>query len=214
MELCKYIDHTNLKPVATKTDIEKLCREAVEYCFASVCVNPHWVKTSKDLLKESDVKVCTVIGFPLGANTTEIKCEEAKRALFDGCDEFDMVINVGELKAGSVEYVKSEIEAIREIIPGKILKVIIETGLLSSEEISIASQLACEAGADFVKTCTGISPGKATVEDIRIIKNVVDNYSGVKIKASGGIRTKDEAINMIDAGASRIGTSSGVQIVC
>lgn len=213
MKLNKYIDHTNLKPTATTADIERLCAEAVEYGFASVCINPYRVSMAKEILKDTDVKVCTVIGFPLGANTVDTKIFETKKALSDGCDEFDMVINVGALKEGLYDLVKSEIEKIRAEIPNKILKVIIETGLLDENEKIIASQLACAAGADFVKTCTGISPGKATAEDIQLIKTVVDKYNGVKIKASGGIRTYEDAKIMIDAGAERIGASAGVQIV-
>ena len=213
MKLSKYIDHTNLKPVATNSDIEKLCNEAKEYDFASVCINPCKVAQAKELLKNTDVKVCTVIGFPLGANTTEIKVAETKKALSDGCDEFDMVINVGALKDGLYDYVKNEISLIRAEIPGKVLKVIIETGLLEDNEKVVASSLACEAGADFVKTCTGVSPGKATAEDIKLIKTITDKYDGVKIKASGGIRTSEDAKIMINAGADRIGASAGVQIV-
>lgn len=213
MNLNKYIDHTNLKPGATTEDIKKLCNEAKEYNFASVCLNPYRVSQAKELLKDTDVKVCTVIGFPLGANTTDIKIAETKKALSDGCDEFDMVINVGALKDGLYDYVKNEISLIRAEIPGKVLKVIIETGLLEDNEKVIASRLSCEAGADFVKTCTGISPGKATAEDIKLIKTVTEKYDGVKIKASGGVRTFEDAKIMIDAGADRIGASAGVQIV-
>lgn len=213
MKLNKYIDHTNLKPTATKADIENLCAEAKEYDFKSVCINPYRVALAKELLKDSDVKVCTVIGFPLGANTTEIKVAETKKAFLDGCDEFDMVINVAALKDGMYEFVQNEISAIRKEIPGRILKVIIETGLLEDNEKIIASKIACEAGADFVKTCTGISPGKATADDIRLIRSVTEKYEGVKIKASGGVKTYEDAIQMVNAGADRIGASAGVQIM-
>lgn len=209
--LNKYIDHTNLKPTATKGDIEKLCKEAAEFDFASVCINPCNVKLAKELLKASDVKVCTVIGFPLGQNETEIKVFEAKKALADGCDEFDMVINVGKLKDGEDAYVESEIGAIVDAVPGKTVKVIIESGLLTDEEIARATILSCKAGADFVKTCTGFGTEEATVEAVKIMK---ENISGdVKIKASAGIRTFEKAMDMINAGASRLGTSSGVAII-
>lgn len=209
--LNKYIDHTNLKPFATVADIEKLCSEAKQHNFASVCVNPCNVPLAKKLLEGSDVEVCTVIGFPLGQNTTEIKVAETKKALEDGCQEFDMVINIGALKDGKQDFVRDEIEAIVKAAEGNTVKVIIETGLLTDEEKAIATRLSCEAGAHFVKTCTGVSQGVATVEDIKLMKqNVTGN---VKLKASSGIKTYADALALIEAGAERLGTSSGISII-
>ena len=209
--LNKYIDHTNLKPFATKADIEKLCAEARRWDFASVCVNPCDITLSKKLLEGSSVLTCTVIGFPLGRNTTAIKVAETEEASALGCDEFDMVINVGKLKDGETDYVKNEIAAVVKAARGKTVKVIIETGLLTDEEKAIATHLACEAGAHFVKTCTGVSVGVATVEDIRLMK---ENISGnVQLKASSGIRSYEEAKALIEAGADRLGTSAGELII-
>lgn len=209
--LNKYIDHTNLKPFATKSDIEKLCREARENGFASVCINPCNVRLAAELLAGSGVNVCTVIGFPLGQNTTEIKVKETEKALEDGCREFDMVINIGALKEGRNDYVRSEIAAVVKAAAGNIVKVIIETGLLTDEEKVTAVRLSCEAGADFVKTCTGFNPGTATVEDVRLMKQNVTG--GVRVKASGGIKTRADALALIAAGAERLGTSSGISII-
>lgn len=209
--LNKYIDHTNLKPSATRADIEKLCADAREWDFASVCVNPCDIPLCKELLAGSDVMVCTVIGFPLGRNTTALKVAETQEAYAMGCDEFDMVINVGKLKDGEVDYVRDEIAAVVAAACGKTVKVIIETGLLTDEEKATATRLSCEAGAHFVKTCTGVSAGVATVEDIRLMKA---NLSGdVVLKASAGIRTYADAKALIDAGASRLGTSAGMAII-
>lgn len=207
----KYIDHTNLKPFATVADIEKLCAEAKKNDFASVCVNPCDIVLAKELLKGTDVKVCTVIGFPLGRNTTEIKVAETIRALKDGCEEFDMVINVGALKDGKNDYVRDEIAAIVKAAGGNTVKVIIETGLLTDEEKATATRLSCEAGAHFVKTCTGVSQGVATVEDVIIMKNNL--IGSTEIKASSGIKTYETAKALIDAGATRLGTSSGAIII-
>lgn len=209
--LNKYIDHTLLKPDATKEDIIKLCSDAVKYNFASVCVNPCNVGLAKTLLKNSDVKVCTVIGFPLGQNSTEIKVLETKNAYDLGCDEFDMVINVAKLKDGDEDYVLNEIKRVVTAANGKTVKVIIETGLLSDDEKITATKLVCNACANYVKTCTGFSNGIATVSDVALIKrNITGN---VKIKASAGIKTRKDALALIDAGADRIGASSGVKIV-
>jgi deoxyribose-phosphate aldolase len=209
--LNKYIDHTNLKPAATRADIEKLCAEARQWDFASVCVNPANIALAKELLAGSDVMTCTVIGFPLGQNTTAVKVAETEDAYALGCDEFDMVINVGKLKDGDTDYVRSEIAAVVAAAKGKTVKVIIETGLLTDEEKAIATRLSCEAGAHFVKTCTGVSAGVATVADVEIMKA---NLSGsAVIKASAGIRTYEDAKALIEAGASRIGTSAGIAIV-
>lgn len=209
--LSKYVDHTNLKPFATKADIEKLCADAREWNFASVCVNPCDIALAKELLSGSDVLTCTVIGFPLGRNTTEIKVLETEAAYALGCDEFDMVINVGKLKDGCTDYVRDEIAAVVAAAKGKTVKVIIETGLLTDEEKAIATRLSCEAGAHFVKTCSGVSAGVATVEDLKIMKA---NITGdVKLKASSGIKTYEDAKALIDVGAERLGTSSGIAIL-
>lgn len=214
-EIARYIDHTNLKPYATKEDIIKLCDEAIQYGFYAVCVNPYRVKLAKDYLREkgADVRVASVIGFPLGATPTEVKVFEAKKALDDGADELDMVINIGALKDGDYEYVKRDIEEVVKVAheKGAKVKVIIETCYLTDEEKVKACELAKEAGADFVKTSTGFGSGGATVEDVKLMRKVVGPDMGVK--ASGGIRTYEQAVAMIEAGANRIGTSSGVKIV-
>ena len=211
MGLNKYIDHTALKPTVGREELEKLCMEAAEYDFASVCVNPCNVAYVKELLKNTDVKVCTVIGFPLGANTSEVKAYETEVAYKHGCDEFDMVINVGALKAGLYEYVYNDIKAVVAAAKGKTVKVIIETGLLTDSEKVAAVKLSCQAGAHFVKTCTGFSQGVATVEDVALMKKNVSD--GVKVKASAGIRDHEAAIALIKAGADRLGTSAGVAII-
>ena len=209
--LNKYIDHTNLKPFASRADIEKLCAEAREYDFASVCVNPANVALAKELLAGSDVMVCTVIGFPLGQNTTEIKVAETENMYALGCDEFDMVINVGMLKDRQLDALRDEIAAVVKAAKGKTVKVIIETGLLTDEEKAIATRLSCEAGAHFVKTCTGFSAGVATPEDVKIMKA---NISGdAKIKASAGIRSYADAKALIESGANRLGTSAGIAVI-
>lgn len=206
------IDHTLLKSEATKKQVEKLCAEAKEFTFASVCVNPTWVKTSAELLTGSLVKVCTVIGFPLGASTPETKAFETTDAINNGASEIDMVMNVGALKSQDLELVKRDIEAVVNAAKGKaIVKVILETCLLSKEEIIVASQLSKDAGADFVKTSTGFSTGGATIEVVALMRNVVGPDMGVK--ASGGVRSLDDVQKMIEAGATRIGASSGVQIM-
>ena len=211
MGLNKYIDHTALKPDVGREELEKLCMEAAEYDFASVCVNPCNVAYVKELLKNTDVNVCTVIGFPLGANTSEVKAYETEVAYKHGCDEFDMVINVGALKAGLYEYVYNDIKAVVAAAKGKTVKVIIETGLLTDSEKVAAVKLSCQAGAHFVKTCTGFSQGVATVEDVALMKKNVSD--GVKVKASAGIRDHEAAIALIKAGADRLGTSAGVAII-
>lgn len=208
--LNRYIDHTNLKPAARREDIEALCRDAAAYHFASVCVNPCDIPLAKALLAGTDVAVCTVIGFPLGRNTTAVKVAETEDAYRMGCDEFDMVINVGYLKDGAHDYIRDEIAAVVAAAKGKTVKVIIECGLLTDEEKAVATRLACEGGAHFVKTCTGVSAGVATVEDIRLMKaNVTE---GVKLKASAGIRTYADAAALVEAGADRLGTSAGIAI--
>lgn len=209
--LNQYIDHTNLKPSATRGDIEKLCAEARAYGFASVCVHPCNLPLCRELLDGSAVKLCTVIGFPLGQNTTAVKVAETRDAYALGCEEFDMVINVGRLKDGDADYVRDEIAAVVAAACGRTVKVIIETGLLTNEEKALATRLSCAAGAHFVKTCTGFSAGVATVEDIRIMRE--NAAPGVSLKASAGIRTYEDAVALIEAGADRIGTSAGVAIM-
>ncbi|MBU5213467.1 deoxyribose-phosphate aldolase [Heyndrickxia oleronia] len=210
--IAKMIDHTLLKPEATKSQIQSLCEEAREYSFASVCVNPTWVKYAADLLQGSDVKVCTVIGFPLGATTPETKAFETKNAIENGAEEVDMVINIGALKSGDLELVEQDILAVTNAAKGKaITKVIIETCLLTDEEKIRACELAVKAGTDYVKTSTGFSTGGATVEDIALMRKTVGPNIGVK--ASGGVRSPEDAQQMIEAGATRIGASSGVKIV-
>ncbi len=212
-DISRYIDHTNLRAYATEDDIIRLCDEAKEYGFYAVCVNPYRVRLAKERLKGTDVKVASVIGFPLGATPTEVKVFEAKKALEDGADELDMVINIGALKDGNYEYVRKDIEEVVKVAreKGAIVKVIIETCYLTDEEKVKACELAKEAGAHFVKTSTGFGTGGATVEDVRLMRKVVGPEMGVK--AAGGIRTYEQAVAMIEAGATRIGTSSGVKIV-
>lgn len=210
--IAKMIDHTALKPDVTKDQIEKLCEEAKEHGFWSVCVNPTWIKEVKNLLEGSDVKICTVIGFPLGATTSEVKALETKDAIEKGAHEVDMVINVGALKDGENSKVEEDIRAVVEAAKGNALvKVIIETSLLTDEEKRRACELSVKAGADYVKTSTGFSGGGATVEDIRLMRKVVGPETGVK--ASGGVRNTEDAESIIEAGATRIGASSGVAIV-
>lgn len=211
MKMNKYIDHTLLKPESTQAMIDKLCLEAKEHDFASVCVNPFWVKRSAELLAGTDVKVCTVIGFPLGASTTAIKAAETRDAIGNGATEIDMVLNVGALKSGDLETVREDVAAVKAAAGDVLLKVILETGLLTDEEKVAACKLCVEAGADYVKTSTGFGPGGATVEDIALMRKTVGPNVGVK--ASGGVRDSEAALAMIEAGASRIGTSSGVSIV-
>jgi deoxyribose-phosphate aldolase len=209
MKIAEFIDHTLLRPEATPAEIEKLCREGMEYGFASVCVNPAWVPLASTLLRNSGIKVCTVAGFPLGASTTSAKVFETREAISNGAEEIDTVMNLGALKSGDITWVKTEIEELTKL--GVVLKVIIETGLLSEMEKVAACEAVRETGADFVKTCTGFGPGRATVEDVRLMRKVVGGDMGVK--ASGGIRDFRTAEALLQAGASRIGTSTGVQIV-
>lgn len=207
----KFIDHTLLKPEATRKDIEKLCQEAVQFQMKSVCVNPTWVKFAKEQLQQSDVLVCTVIGFPLGATTTEVKVFETKNAIENGADEIDMVINIGALKNKEYDVVARDIQQVVEAANGKTVKVIIETALLTDEEKVKACELAKNVGAHFVKTSTGFSKSGATVEDVALMRKTVGDSLGVK--ASGGVRSLNDMKKMIEAGATRIGASSGVQII-
>lgn len=211
MELNKYIDHTLLKPEATKADIQKVVDEAKKYDFASVMVNPCWIPFVKPQLAGTDVRAACVIGFPLGANTTATKVFEVRDAIANGADEVDMVINIGALKDGDDAYVTDEIRQLKQAAGDHVLKVIIETCLLSDEEKVRACKDAVAAGADFVKTSTGFSTGGATVADVRLMKEAVKG-SPVKVKASGGVRTKEDMQAMIDAGAERIGTSHGTDL--
>ena len=218
IELAKMIDHTILKANATQNDIEKLCEEAKKYNFASVCVNPYWVPLTSALLKNSTEKVCTVIGFPLGATSSESKAYETEIAILQGADEVDMVINVGAMKNDKTDIVENDILSVVNSArkTGKsqnkniIVKVILETCYLTKDEIKKACICAKNAGADFVKTSTGFGTGGATVEDVALMKKTVGET--MQVKASGGIRDYDTAIKMIEAGASRIGTSSGIAI--
>lgn len=206
-----YIDHTNLKAYATLEDIKKLCDEAIKYHFAAVCVNPSYVDTAKGLLKNSTVLVATVIGFPLGASTLATKEYEAIDAINNGADEIDMVINIGAVKNGDFEYVKQEIEDIRDAIDGKTLKVIIETCYLTEEEIKKLTEICNETFVNFIKTSTGFGTRGASIEDIEIINKYKNEI--LEIKASGGIKTIEEAEQYIDMGVTRIGTSNGVEIM-
>jgi deoxyribose-phosphate aldolase len=212
-EVAAMIDHTLLKPDAARTDIETLCREAAEYRFASVCVNPTWVAACARLLQGTGVKVCSVVGFPLGATTPDVKHYETRRALFDGAREIDMVINVGALKSGDLRVVERDIEAVaapcRET--GALSKVIIEAALLTDEEKITACTLAKAAGADYVKTSTGFGPGGATVADVALMRRVVGDEMGVK--AAGGVKDLNALKAMVAAGATRVGASAGVRIV-
>lgn len=212
MNLAKYIDHTILKANATEAEVIKVCDEAKTHNFYSVCVNPYYVALVADQLKDSEVKVTSVIGFPLGASTTEIKAQEALKAVIDGADEIDMVINVSALKDGKFNYVEKDISTVVEAIKGKaILKVILETCLLSDEEKIKACELSKSAGANFVKTSTGFSTGGATEADVKLMKSIVGD--GMEVKASGAVRNYETALKMIEAGATRIGASSSVSIV-
>ena len=213
-QLAKLIDHTLLKPNATKDDIKRLCEEAKKYGFWSVCVNPTYVSLATDILRETDVKVCSVVGFPIGANTPEVKALEAEKAINDGASEIDMVINIGALKSRDYELVKRDIHEVVERAKARkdtVVKVIIETGLLTEDEKILTCKLVKESGADFVKTSTGFNAPGATVHDVKLIRDTVGPNFG--LKASGGIKTYPDAIKLIEAGANRIGTSSGVVII-
>ncbi|MGM9899302.1 MAG: deoxyribose-phosphate aldolase [Bacilli bacterium] len=211
MQINKFIDHTLLKAFATTADIISLCEEAKKYNFKSVCVNPANVKTAKKALEGSDVLVCTVIGFPLGANTVEVKALETMTAIRDGADEIDMVINVGKAKEHDYDYIEKEIALVVASSAGKCVKVILETCYLTDEEKVACCKAAQKAGATFVKTSTGFGTGGATVEDVKLMRETVGDTMGVK--ASGGIRSLQDLETMVEAGASRIGASSGVAIM-
>jgi deoxyribose-phosphate aldolase len=210
MKINKMIDHTYLKAFGTKVEIDKLLEEAKEFDFMSVCVNPSWVEYSAQALKDTDVLVCTVIGFPLGANTTETKVFETLNAISKGADEIDMVLNVGKVKEQDFDFTYEEVKAVKEACKDLTLKVILETCYLTKEEIRLASEACIKAGADFVKTSTGFGTGGALVEDVKIMKEVAKEK---EVKASGGVRSQEDVEKMIEAGATRIGTSSGVKLV-
>jgi len=210
--LASLIDHTLLKPDATREEIERLCREAAQFCFASVCVNPNWVPVCRDLLRDTGVKVCTVIGFPFGAHLPDVKAYEAHRAVEQGAEEVDMVINIGALKSKDYALVEQDIHGVVQAVGrDTVVKVILETALLTRDEKVMGCSLAKAAGADYVKTSTGFAGGGATVEDVRLMRETVGPEIGVK--ASGGIRTTEDVKAMVAAGATRIGASAGVKIV-
>lgn len=211
MNLNKYIDHTNLKAFASKSDIEKLCDEAIKYNFSSVCVNPYYVSLANELLIRSNINVCTVVGFPLGQNTKEVKVYESKIAVEEGADEIDMVINIAALKDKNYDYVEDEIKTIKEVIKDKILKVIIETCYLDEEEIIVMTNICNELGVDFIKTSTGFGTDGAKIEDVELINK--HRNDKLQIKASGGIKTYEDAVNFINNGVTRIGTSNGIKIM-
>ena len=211
MKYEKYIDNTLLKADATKEDIIKLCNESIKFNFKSVCINPSFVSLAHELLKDSEVLVCTVIGFPLGANTTETKVFETENAIKNGTDEIDMVINIGWLKDKQYDNLLNEIKSIKSVCKDKILKVIIEACLLTDEEKVKICQISEQAGADFVKTSTGFSLHGATVHDVSLMRNSVSEK--VQVKASGGIKTHEQMLDMISAGATRIGTSNGTKLI-
>lgn len=211
MNYAKFIDHTQLKPESTREQIDRIINEAKEYGFKSICVNPTHVKYSAEQLKGTDVLVCTVIGFPLGASTKEVKAFETKNAIENGASEIDMVINIGALKDGRLDEVKDDIESVVKASNGKTVKVIIETVLLTDEEKVTACKIAKEAGADFVKTSTGFAGGGATASDVKLMKDTVGE--ALEVKASGGVRNLEDFNNMLEAGATRIGASAGVQII-
>lgn len=209
--IARAIDHTLLKPEATKEQVAYLCAEAAKYEFASVCVNPFWVPFCAELLRGRDVRVCTVVGFPLGANQSEVKAEEARLAVAQGATEVDMVINVGALRSGMTDVVERDIATVRQAVPGVVLKVILETALLDDHQKVAACEASVRAGADFVKTSTGFSTGGATAGDVALMKRVVGGAA--EVKASGGVRDKRDASLMLASGAARIGASAGVKIM-
>lgn len=211
IKLNKYIDHTLLKPEATKQDIINLCNQAKEYDFATICVNTCWTSFCKELLKDSNVGITNVVGFPLGACLTEVKAFEVKKAIENGADEIDMVLNVGALKDENYDLVLNDMKEVKKAAGDHVVKVILENCLLTREEIIKTCELAVEAGLEFVKTSTGFNKSGATVEDVKLMSEVVKNKA--QVKAAGGVRTYEDAIEMINAGATRLGTSGGVNIV-
>lgn len=210
-DIISIIDYTLLKPTATKEDIKQFCKEGIEYGFKTVFVNPYYVRLAYRLLSEHNIKVGVPIGFSLGGATTRIKVEETKEAITNGAEEIDMLINIGALKSKDYDVVKNDISEVVKASEGLTTKVIIETGLLTDEEKKIAAELVVEAGADFVKTSTGFNGGGATVEDVKLLRSIVGKDIGVK--AAGGVRTYQDVINMVNAGANRIGTSTALEII-
>ena len=210
MKDSKYIDHTLLKAFATKDQILSLCKEAVDYDFKSVCVNPTWVSTAKEALEGTGVLVCTVIGFPLGANSIEVKAFETKDAILNGANEIDMVINIGRAKMGDFDYIEKEVKAVVDAANGTLVKVIIETCYLTDEEKVEVCKRCVAAGANFVKTSTGFGTGGATIHDVKLMYNTVNPHC--LVKASGGVKTKEDFENMKKVGAMRIGTSNGTSL--
>ncbi len=211
MEINKYIDHTILKRDAVASEVDKIIEEAIKYEFKTICIHPTWLEYAKEKLNGTNVEITIVFGFPYGTQTTESKIFEAQDAISKGADELDMVINVGRVHMQDTEFLKRELEAVRKATEGKVIKLILETGLLSKEEIKYASELGVEAGWDFIKTSTGIQTTGATVEDVEIMKSIAGEKS--EVKASGGVRSYEDAIAMVKAGATRIGTSNGVDIM-
>ena len=211
MNYNKMIDHTVLKADTPLETVKRICDEAIEYGFASVCINPCHVAYCADYLKDSDVNVCTVIGFPLGANTSAVKAFETKDAIANGADEIDMVMNIGALKDKNYDLVRDDVKAVVEAANGTLVKVILETCLLTEDEIKKACELCVEAKADYVKTSTGFSTRGATIEDVRIMKEAV--HGKAKVKAAGGVRTHEDMVKIVEAGADRIGTSAGCSLV-
>jgi len=209
--VARTIDHTLLQPHAMEDDIRRLCDEAVRYGFAAVCVNPIYVPLAYHILKGTDIKVCTVVGFPLGSTFKEVKVEEARRAVEEGASEVDMVINLPMLKSGRYNYAEEEIREVKRAIGDNILKVIIECCYLTDEEKVAAARIVERAGADFVKTSTGFGPSGAKIEDVKLLRSTLSPH--VKIKAAGGIRTGEQALSFLEAGADRLGTSSGIKII-
>lgn len=210
-EIAAMIDHTLLKAAATPEQIQKLCAEAKEYRFASVCVNPCYVALAAQMLKGTEVRVCTVVGFPLGANTSAVKAFETQDAVRNGAQEIDMVINIGAAKAGNFDAVREDIAAVVKAAEGTLVKVIIEACYLTDEEKQVICRAAADAGADFVKTSTGFGTGGATVHDVALMRSSVP--AGMKVKAAGGIHSYEEAVALVEAGANRIGASAGIAIV-
>ncbi|RMG85537.1 MAG: deoxyribose-phosphate aldolase [Bacteroidetes bacterium] len=213
MNLARFIDHTILKPDTHLSDIERICEEAKQYGFAAICIPPYYVKDAANILEESPVKIGTVIGFPMGYSTTAAKVEEIKRAINDGADELDVVINICSVKNERWNFVKNDIDSVTRIahLKGKTIKIILETGLLSASEIKRLCEICSDIGVNYVKTSTGFNAGGATVEMVAYLKSLVGDK--IKIKASGGIRTREQALALIDAGADRLGCSSSIQIV-
>jgi deoxyribose-phosphate aldolase len=211
-KLAKLIDHTDVRPIATDADIKRLCDEAVKYGFYAVCVQPYFVKLASRLLAdESGVKVCTVVGFPFGLNVTDVKVFEARKAIEDGAEELDVVMNISAVKSGSYDYLEDELNKIMNAAEDAVVKLIIETGYLTVEEMRMVCEIAVKAGVDYIKTCTGFGPRGVSLDDVRLIKEFTGGKVG--IKASGGIRTYEQAVSLIEAGATRLGTSRSLKVL-